>query len=58
MDYYKNLEIYEAMWQEAVDLGIFPLKNMYDGLENDIRVAAILNGMPVTNIPVNVLADV
>lgn len=43
IDFEKNLEIYEALWQEAVDLGIFPLKDPLDGVEDDIHLAKMLN---------------
>jgi len=43
LDLDKNLEIYEALWQEAVELGIFPLKDPFDGVEDDIHLAGILN---------------
>ena len=43
VDFSRNLEIYEAMWQHAVELGLFPLKDPYDGMEDDIRLAKILN---------------
>ncbi|MCD6121258.1 MAG: hypothetical protein J7K04_05425 [Spirochaetales bacterium] len=39
----KSLEIYEAMWREAVSLGIFPPKNPLEGIEKDIKLAKILN---------------
>lgn len=45
-DLLKNIELYEAMWQEARALGIFPLKDIYDGVEDDIRLANILNRFP------------
>ncbi len=31
------------MWQEAVDLGVLPLKDPLEGIEVDIRIAKILN---------------
>lgn len=45
-DLLKNLEIYEAMWEMAKTLGVFPLKDPYDGIEDDIRLASILNRLP------------
>lgn len=45
-DLMTNLTIYEAMWEEAKALGVFPLKDPYDGVEDDIRLAAILNRFP------------
>ena len=49
VDFARNLQIYEAMWQEAVGLGILPLLDPYDGLENDIPLANILNRLPRTD---------
>jgi hypothetical protein len=46
VDFFKNLEIYEALWHQAVTLGIFPLKDPYDGVEDDIRLARILSRLP------------
>lgn len=45
-DLLKNLEIYEAMWEMARELGVFPLKDPYDGIEDDIHLASILNRIP------------
>ena len=42
----RNLEIYEALWQQAVTLGIFPLKDPYDGVEDDVHLAKILSRLP------------
>jgi len=49
VDFTRNLEIYEAMWQEAVELGILPLKDPFDGVEDDIYLAKILNRLPRAN---------
>jgi hypothetical protein len=43
LDLERNLGIYEALWQEAVELGIFPLKDPFDGVEDDIHLAKMLN---------------
>ncbi len=45
-DLLTNLKIYEAMWEQAKAFGVFPLKDPYDGVEDDIRLAAILNRLP------------
>jgi len=42
----ENIEIYEAMWEEAKALGIFPLKDPYDGVEDDISLAKVLQRCP------------
>lgn len=41
--YLVQLKIFEALFNEAKTLGIFPLKNPLDGIEADIRLAGILN---------------
>ena len=46
VDFFKNLKIYEALWNQAVALGILPLKDPYDGVEDDIRLAKILSRLP------------
>ncbi len=47
-DLRRNLKIVEALFQEAVDLGVFPLKDPLEGLEVDIRVAKVINGVQKT----------
>ena len=42
-DYKKALEVFTALWKEAVSLGALPPKNPLEGIEVDIRVAKILN---------------
>jgi hypothetical protein len=37
------LKLYEAMWKEAVALGVFPLSDPLDGIETDIEIARVLN---------------
>lgn len=39
----KKIEIFEGLWNEGVSLGILPLKNILEGLENDIKLAKVLN---------------
>jgi hypothetical protein len=46
VDFTKNLSIVNAMYNEAVALGIIPMKNPLDGLEVDIRVARVVNNVP------------
>ena len=48
-DLLTNLKLCEAMWEEAKALGIFPLKDSYDGVEDDIRLAAVLARLPAAN---------
>lgn len=44
-DYRKNFRIVEAMYQEALELGIFPLKNPLEGIEVDIKIAKAVNSV-------------
>ncbi|MBI4722516.1 MAG: hypothetical protein HY769_05900 [Candidatus Stahlbacteria bacterium] len=43
LSYTQALKIYESMWKEAKELGIFPLKDPMEGIEVDIKIAKILN---------------
>jgi len=42
-DYPVALRLFEAMWNEAMLLGVLPLKDPLEGIEVDIRIARILN---------------
>jgi len=37
------LKLYEAMWKEAVALGVLPLSDPLDGIEADLELARVLN---------------
>ncbi len=39
----RNLRIVEALFREAVTLGIIPLRNPLDGIEVDLRIAKVVN---------------
>lgn len=39
----RNFRILEALYKEAVTLGIIPLKNPLDGIEVDLRIARVVN---------------
>ena len=43
LDYGSALRIFEAMWKEAMLLGVLPLKDPLEGIEVDIKIARILN---------------
>ena len=43
LSYNNALKIYEALWQEAKTLKIFPLKDPMDGIDTKIKIAKILN---------------
>ena len=42
-NYYQHLKIFEALYLEAKNLGVFPLKDPLEGIEVDIHLAAVLN---------------
>lgn len=44
-DYQENLTIFEALYREAVSLGVLPLKDPLEGLEVDIMMARVINGV-------------
>jgi hypothetical protein len=43
VDRVKNFHIVEALYNEAVTLGIIPLKNPLDGIEVDLKIAKVVN---------------
>lgn len=43
IDVARNFRIVEALYKEAVTLGIFPLKIPLDGIEVDLRIAKVVN---------------
>mgnify|MGYP000250595300 CR=1 FL=1 len=45
LDIKKKFKIVEALYKEALDLGIFPLKDSLEGLEVDIRIAKVINSV-------------
>jgi hypothetical protein len=42
-DYFRNLRLYEAMYEHARRLGVFPLADPLEGIEHDIHLARALN---------------
>ena len=41
----QKFKIFDALYKEAVSLGIFNDKNIMEGIEVDIRIAKALNGL-------------
>ena len=41
----KKFKIVEALYEEDVALGVFPLKDSLEGLEVDIRIAKVINSV-------------
>jgi len=48
-DYASALRLFEAMWKEAMLLGVLPLKDPQEGIEVDIKIARILNDVRATD---------
>jgi hypothetical protein len=46
VDLHKNLAILNALYEEAVALGVFPLKDPLDGLDVDLKIARVVNSVP------------
>ena len=42
-DFIRNLEIFEALFEEAKSLGVFPLKDPLEGVDVESRLAQVLN---------------
>jgi hypothetical protein len=51
VDVSANFRIVEALYQEAVRLGVFLLKDPMDGLETIIKIAKVVNSVPGTPRP-------
>ena len=45
LDIKKKFKIVEALYKEAVALGVFPLQDCLEGLEVDIRIAKGINSV-------------
>jgi hypothetical protein len=46
LDITANFRIADALYAEAVSLGIFPLNNPLDGLDTIIHLAKVVNSVP------------
>jgi len=45
LDLKKKFKILEALYKEAVTLGVFPLRDSLEGLDVDIRIAKVVNSV-------------
>jgi len=45
VDIKKNFHLLEALYQEAVTLGVLPPKNPLDGIEVDLKIAKVVNSV-------------
>jgi len=44
-DVIKNFRLVEAMYEEAVAVGAFPMKDPLSGIEVDIQIAKVVNSV-------------
>jgi hypothetical protein len=44
-DFEQNMRIFEALYEEAVLLGVFPSGDPLEGIDLKIKIARILNGV-------------
>jgi hypothetical protein len=49
VDVKRNFKIVEALYKEAVALGVIPFKNPLDGLDVDLRIAKVINRVSKTS---------
>jgi hypothetical protein len=42
-DYSRNLELFEAMYEQARELGLFPLADPLEGLDAKVHLARVVN---------------
>ena len=47
-DVEQNFRIVDALYYEAVELGIYPLKNPLEGLNAALTIAKVVNSVPGT----------
>jgi transcriptional regulator with XRE-family HTH domain len=45
VDLMKNFHIVDALYKEAVTLGVIPLKNPLEGIEVDLKIAQVINSV-------------
>jgi hypothetical protein len=49
VDVMRNFRLVDAMYREAIALGVIPLKDPLDGLEIDMKIARVVNGVSNTS---------
>ena len=47
-DFSRNIRLVEALYKEAVFLGVFPLQDKLSGLDIDIKIAKVINSVSKT----------
>jgi len=48
-DFLRNIRLVEAMYKEAVSLGVFPPQDRLSGLDVDIKIARVINSVSKTS---------
>ncbi|MEN6320820.1 MAG: hypothetical protein ABFD82_18960 [Syntrophaceae bacterium] len=47
----QSLELFTAMWNEGVALGVLPPSDPWEGIDVDVRIAGILNSCLTKSLP-------
>jgi hypothetical protein len=47
-DFFRNIRLVEALYKEAVFLGVFPPQDRLSGIDIDIKIARVINGVSET----------
>jgi len=47
-DFARNIRLLEALYREAVSLGVFPPQDKLSGLDVDIKIARVINSVSKT----------
>ena len=48
-DFKRNLSLVEALYKEAVALGVMPPKDLLEGVDVALRIAKVVNCVPKTS---------
>ena len=51
LTYEQSVRLFTHMWNEAVTLGVLPLKDPLEGIEVDIKIAKVLNSCSKKSCP-------
>jgi len=43
LDIEKELELFSGLWEEGIELGVLPPKDLLEGIEIDIKISRIVN---------------
>ncbi|MFO7665972.1 MAG: hypothetical protein R6V76_05080 [Desulfobacterales bacterium] len=47
----QSFQLFAAMWNEGINLGVLPPSDPWEGIDVDIRIAGILNSCLIKSLP-------